>query len=414
MRAAIYARVSSEEQVDGYSLDAQMRACRKYVDDHGWSIACEFVEEGRSGRTDDITKRPQFKQMMEDAEQGTFDVIVVHKLDRFSRNRRIAFEYFDKISKWNVGFVSISENMDFSTPWGGLALTLLVGLAQFYSDNLGLEVKKGKAERKAQGLYNGLLPFGVMKGDDGVPIADPDTVLGLQKAFKLAVEGKSDREIAVALNRDGYRTAGNQGNRPFRKDTARGILMNRFYVGELPTSDGGWTQGKHQGLIEKEIFEGAQRAREANRKAPLSVNSNANTYSLSGLMVCGVCGSRIRIHKNDKGRIRVDCSGRAQGEQCTCKGAFLDVYERQVEWYLDQCEIPDDYQQRILEWYTALGLDHEDAANLRDKLEVGFGVRRTCMDGATSLKRNTETSETLLISVGCQHKWDRMLMERIG
>ena len=84
MRAAIYARVSSEEQVDCYSLDAQIRACRRYAEDHGWTVAYEFVEEGRSGRTDDITKRPQFKQMMEDAEQGTFDAIVVHKLDRLS------------------------------------------------------------------------------------------------------------------------------------------------------------------------------------------------------------------------------------------------------------------------------------------------------------------------------------------
>jgi len=86
-------------------------------------------------------------------------------------------------------------------------------------------------------------------------------------------------------------------------------------------------------------------------------------------MVCGFCCSRIRIHKNDKGRIKVYCSGRAQGGQCTCKGIFLDVYESQVEWYLDQFEIPDDYQQRILEWYTALGLDHKDAAKLRVKLD---------------------------------------------
>ena len=65
MRAAIYARVSSEEQVDGYSLDAQLRACRKYAEDHEWTVAAEFVEEGRSGRTDDVNKRPQFKQIYE-------------------------------------------------------------------------------------------------------------------------------------------------------------------------------------------------------------------------------------------------------------------------------------------------------------------------------------------------------------
>ena len=177
--------------------------------------------------------------MMEDAELGAFDVIVVHKLDRFSRNRRIAFEYFDKISKWNVGFVSISENMDFSTPWGGLALTLLVGLAQFYSDNLGLEVKKGKAERKAQGLYNGLLPFGAAKGEDGVPVPDEDSYPGLLQAYEMAAEGESDRVIAQRLSQMGFKTAGNQLNGAFSKDTVRGMLTNRFYLGEIPDGDDG-------------------------------------------------------------------------------------------------------------------------------------------------------------------------------
>jgi site-specific DNA recombinase len=90
--------------------------------------------------------------MLEDAEAGRIDVIVVHKNDRFARNRRIAFETFDRLSKCGVGFVSIAENMDYSTPAGQLMLTMLVGLNQFYSDNLSLETKKGKHERKAQDL----------------------------------------------------------------------------------------------------------------------------------------------------------------------------------------------------------------------------------------------------------------------
>ncbi len=68
-----------------------------------------------------------------------------------------------------MGFVSISENMDFTTPMGRVVLSTMGSLAQFYSDNLSTETKKGKRERKAQGLYNGLLPFGATKGEDGVP-----------------------------------------------------------------------------------------------------------------------------------------------------------------------------------------------------------------------------------------------------
>jgi site-specific DNA recombinase len=209
MRAALYARVSSEEQVEGYSIDAQRRAFRALVGDKQWSIYREYIDEGKSARSDNINKRPAFKEMISDALAGSFDVLVVHKLDRFARNLRITLEYFDRLSKAGVSFLSISENMDFSTPWGRLALTLLGGLAQFYSDNLSQETKKGWAERKEQGLYAGLLPFGIMKGDNGVPKQNPETYPGLVMAFNLAAQEKKDRQVAQALNAAGYRTAGN-------------------------------------------------------------------------------------------------------------------------------------------------------------------------------------------------------------
>ena len=99
MRAALYARVSSEEQLEGYSIDAQRRAFHGFLEGRGWTHAGEYIDEGKSARTDDINKRPDFKRMMGDALSGKFDVLVVHKLDRFSRNLRITLEYFDKLVK---------------------------------------------------------------------------------------------------------------------------------------------------------------------------------------------------------------------------------------------------------------------------------------------------------------------------
>ena len=239
MRAALYARVSSEEQLEGYSIDAQKRAFQALLQGREWTDGGQYVEEGKSARTDNINKRPAFKQMMSDAVSGRFDVLVVHKLDRFSRNLRITLEYFDKLSKTGIAFVSINEQMDFSTPWGRLAFTILGGLAQFYSDNLSQETKKGWHERRQQGLYCGTLPFGAVKGDDGVPI--PDIVdrpvhgsgvtvrnyEGLKLAFDLAAEGKSDRDVAIALNSAGYRTTGTHGSRPFAKDTVKDLINNQ-------------------------------------------------------------------------------------------------------------------------------------------------------------------------------------------
>lgn len=261
MKAALYARVSTEEQTEGYSIDAQKRAFQALCQGRGWTPCREYIEEGKSARTDNINKRPVFKQMMSDAETKQFDVLVCHKLDRFSRNLPITLEYLEKLSKAGIAFTSISEQMDFTTPSGKVHLALLGAFAQYYSDNLSQETKKGWAERKAQGLYCGLLPFGAMKGEDGVPVPNPETYPGLEMAFELAGQGKSYREVAQALNSSGYRTAGNMGNRPFSKDTVVGMLKNHFYIGELPDGNGGWLIAKHKPFISKELFDAVQDAR---------------------------------------------------------------------------------------------------------------------------------------------------------
>ncbi len=92
MRAALYARVSSDEQVEGYSLDAQRRAFQTLIQGRGWSAYQEYLEEGKSAHNDDIRKRPKFKEAMEDALAGHYNVLVVHKIDRFARKLRITLE----------------------------------------------------------------------------------------------------------------------------------------------------------------------------------------------------------------------------------------------------------------------------------------------------------------------------------
>jgi len=262
MKAALYARVSTEEQTEGYSVDAQIRAFETLVDARGWTIYKEYVEEGRSARTENINKRPVFKEAIADGLDGKYDILVVHKVDRFSRKLRITLEYFDKLGKAGIGFISIVEQMDFSTPWGKFTLSMLGGLAELYSDNLSQETKKGWHERRAQGLYCGLLPFGAIKGEDGVPIPDANTYPRLVMAFEVASQGKTDRAVAQALNTAGYRTAGNRGNRPFAKDSVRDMLKNRFYLGELQDGNGGWLKGKHRPFISQELFDRAQGERE--------------------------------------------------------------------------------------------------------------------------------------------------------
>jgi site-specific DNA recombinase len=372
MRAAIYARVSSEEQVEGYSLDAQLRAGRSFVAEHQWSLHREYVEEGRSAHTDDIKKRPVFKEAIEDALAGKYDVLLVHKIDRFSRKLRFTLEYFDRLYKAGVGFVSVSEQMDFTTPTGQVFLAMVGAFSQFYSDNLSQETKKGWAERKAQGLYCGLVPFGVIKGEDGLPAPHPDTYPGLAMAFHMAVEGKSDREIAMALNAAGYRTAGNQGNRLFGKDTVKGILQNRFYVGELSDGNGGRIRAKHEALVPLEVFEAAQRARELNRNHPArTTRADARVSSLSGVARCASCGATLRSFRS-RNVTRLVCNTKLKNGECRETSARLDGYEEQLGEYLAAFRIPKDYQERLLEAHRVLGRAYDDAEIRRARLEAAL------------------------------------------
>lgn len=355
MKAALYARVLSEEQVEGYSVDAQKRAFKTLVEGKDWTIWKEYIDEGKSARTDNINKRPAFKEMVVDALDGNFDVLVVHKLDCFARNLRITLEYFDKLSKVGISFVSINENMDFSTPWGRLALTLLGGLAQFYSDNLSQETKKGWAERRAQGLYCGLLPFGAIKGDDGTPIPNPDTYPGLVMAFELAAQGKSDREVAQALNTAGYRTTGNQGYNLFSKDTIRGILNNKFYLGYLPDGNGGWLEGKHEPFIDEDLWDASQEMRMRNRKSThTSCRSKTKPCSLSGIVYCWYCKGRMHIGCSANGKSRLSCFTRAKGQNCCQPSALVSIYEAQMAEYIKTFHIPENYQEKIMEAHSKL------------------------------------------------------------
>jgi site-specific DNA recombinase len=375
-RAAIYERVSSEEQVEGYSLDAQDRAGRLYCDAHGWEVPNVYRDEGRSARTDELARRPAFEQMLADAEAGLIDVVVVHKLDRFARNLRVTLETLERLERSGVGFVSISEQMDFTTPIGKVILATLAAFAQYYSDNLSTETKKGKAERKAQGLFNGLLPFGLKTNPNGVPVPDPETYPGLLLAFRLAAEGKSDREVATALNAAGYRTSGNRGQNPFTKDTVCRLLQNRFYLGQLPDGQGGWLTAVHQPVLDAELFDQAQQARAANRRVPgpKSVPPGKRTHSLSGLGTCAHCGSRLHVMTDRHGKARIYCYAARQGQRCGQRSVHLDVIEAQLAALLATFHLPDETIAEVVRLHERANEQRDDAE--RRRREIGGRIER--------------------------------------
>lgn len=198
MRAAAYVRVSSREQLEGYSLDQQERIIRDYCATHGWPPPDLFRDEGRSAFTDKTEKRPAFAAMLAAAEAGEYEVIIVHKIDRFARSLVTTLRELQRLEKAHVGFVSVAESMDFTSPIGRVILSVLAAFAEYFSRNLSTEVKKGQAGRKAAGKPPYSRPYGAMVSGNAL-VVDP------AKADHLA------RILAVAATQ-GYVRAANTLN----------------------------------------------------------------------------------------------------------------------------------------------------------------------------------------------------------
>lgn len=405
MKVFGYARVSSEMQMEGFSIAAQERAIRTYCEMQGWNLQHLYIDEGRSARSDDLSKRPAFAQMLADAEESSIDVIVVHKLDRFARNIVTTLTTLQRLEKAGIGFVSINENMDFTSPIGKAMLAMLAAFAQFYSDNLSTETKKGKAERKKQGLHNGPLPFGVALDSRGIPIPDTEAWAssrsnkspiipyeGLKLAFELSAAGTSDREIARALNRRGHMSSGHMGRNPMSKDSVRVILRNRFYLGELPDDEGGWIPGQHKPMIDEAVFAQAQEQRARRAVGRSGSNVPRRVTPFTGILVCAECGSPMRVQSS----VYYRCSRTLQTKECNEPGVSLDSLSSQILNVLNTWDFNDDelpFVERVIrEWATEHAPTTESRANASERLRR---LKELFLDGGITLDQYREESQRL-------------------
>lgn len=135
-RAVIYARFSSDMQREE-SIDAQLRACRSYAQSKGYDIIDTYVDEAKSGR--DVTKRDAYNQMLADAMENKFDVIVFHKIDRNSRNELNYFNFKDKLERLGIRYEYAAQPIDALSPEGQMMEGMLVSMAAYYSRNLAKE-----------------------------------------------------------------------------------------------------------------------------------------------------------------------------------------------------------------------------------------------------------------------------------
>jgi len=233
MRAAIYVRVSTEEQfAEGYSIDAQKDILKDHCIAEDWEVVGIYEEEGYSGRT---IKRPAYAKMMEEIDR--WDLILVMKMDRIHRNSRNFMNMMDELYKRGKMFVSSTESLDTTTALGRFVVDMIERLAQLESEQVGERTYMGMRE-KAESMVNDEAgsrtlgfnpPFGYSL-EDGL-LSSMDDEMGVAKGiFDSYIKGSTMDDIAYGLNSIGCLTR--QGN-PWSKYSIRNILHNPIYAGYM-------------------------------------------------------------------------------------------------------------------------------------------------------------------------------------
>ena len=353
MNAGIYARVSTREQMeDGFSIPAQLRAGREYCASHDWSVV-EYVDEGLSAAKESAAQRPQFRRLLDDVEAHRIDVVVVHKLDRFSRNLVVTMQSLARIERAGGAFVSLTEQIDLSTPTGRLMLGVFALFAQFYSDNLASEVSKGRRERVLQGLPNGDLPFGYTSTGNpkAPPVSVPSEEKLVREAYRRYATGtQSAHVIAGWLNDQGVWPRSKRGRTKFTKATVLDMLSNPFYAGRVRYHCEEFP-GARKHLVDDALFARVTRMRARRRRlAPALKAHPARTYMLRGIGRCVACGRGLVCNASRAGRRYRDTS-REKYAQCAARrhSVKAEVIEQQIGLLINRLDLPSDWQAEILE-----------------------------------------------------------------
>ena len=291
MKSAIYMRVSSEEQLEGFSISAQLTALKEYCVKNNIDIHDSYTDEGISGTKED---RPEFQRMIRDAEKGMFSVILVHKFDRFARKVELSQRIKSRLKKANVNVISISEPIE-DSPIGFFQEGLLELLSEYFIKNLSTEIKKGQKQRSAEGYHHGSVPFGYRTKDGKAYIIEEEAKI-VREIFTLYLKGLGYSKIAKHLN---YSEIPSRKNKQFTYFAVGRILSNPVYAGYV-VFNGQLYESKADPIISRETFEAAKQERGVKGVRYNYKTNRQNEFLLLGILKCGECGSVMRICYNAK------------------------------------------------------------------------------------------------------------------
>ena len=284
MKAVIYARYSSDNQREE-SIEGQLRECTAFAEKNDITVLRHYIDRAYSAKTDN---RPEFQHMIKDSSKHLFDMVIVWKLDRFSRNRYDSARYKTLLKRNGVKVVSATEVISDGAE-GIILESVLEGFAEYYSADLAEKVGRGLTENALKCKFNGgNKPVGYVIDKEQHFQIDPLTAPFVLEAFKRYDEGSTMKELVDYLTENGIR---NVYGEKLNFNSIQRMLKNRRYIGEYSFRDIVLPDGI-PAIVPKDLFDRVQQKMEKNKKAPARHKAE-DDYLLTTKLFCGYCGAYL-------------------------------------------------------------------------------------------------------------------------
>ena len=294
--AIIYLRVSSEEQIENYSLDTQEDLCRREATRLGYEIAEVFREEGRSAKN--ITGRPELLKLLDFCRRNrrNIDAVIVYRIDRLSRQTVDYLGIRKKLADYGIKLLSASEPTG-NSPAEKLLETIVASFAQHDNDVRSERTKNGLRARYMSGLCTGKPPMGYVL-EHGYAIKDGKTFELVKKAWDLMLTGtKSLAEMANIMNEWGLRKVVAGKEYRLRAQSADRIFRHKFYAGIMTsTKYPDEVRGQHVPMITEEQFYKVQAIIDGRNRCGMTVGKRLKDnpdFPLRRSIQCGKCNGPL-------------------------------------------------------------------------------------------------------------------------
>jgi site-specific DNA recombinase len=377
---ALYARVSTEDQAERDTVQAQLDFLRRFVELHGLLVAGEYVDDGVSGAVP-LERRPDGQRLLTDAEAGVFGTVLFMRVSRLGRSLRVLLDVHDALDRFGVAIRSGTEPLDTGTPVGKFIFQLLGSVAELDRSTISEQTARGRNRVAAKGQYTGgPIAIGLDLDDEKnfVLSARPVPQLGCTEAemirdifVRLAARQTTVHAEVQRLNVLGIPRLKRYGGKDgvARENTTgwwdsslRAVIKNPIYKGEgLLDSTYGRVTRPVPALVDANTWQRAQEALLHNRR--MSKKNAKHDYLLRGLIRCGVCGGTY-TGADQRGLLRYRCHGGTKNAQSTperrCYGKQIPadwlegaVWEECRRFILDPGESLDEARSRLRERMTA-------------------------------------------------------------